>query len=83
VKIQVTEQIVKLARLAPTTMPRSKLLRSPFFPILTFSLELQGSIFSSMAGKGLRLIYFTVMIEEVGFVPSIVSFSSYLFFYRL
>uniref|UniRef100_A0A9J8DEC8 Uncharacterized protein n=1 Tax=Cyprinus carpio carpio TaxID=630221 RepID=A0A9J8DEC8_CYPCA len=32
-------EILRPARLAPTTMPRSKLLKSPFFPILTFSLE--------------------------------------------
>uniref|UniRef100_A0A0E9XX92 Uncharacterized protein n=1 Tax=Anguilla anguilla TaxID=7936 RepID=A0A0E9XX92_ANGAN len=27
-------EILKPARLAPTTMPRSKSLKSPFFPIL-------------------------------------------------
>uniref|UniRef100_A0A8C9Y757 Protein transport protein SEC23 n=1 Tax=Sander lucioperca TaxID=283035 RepID=A0A8C9Y757_SANLU len=32
-------EILRPARLEPTTMPRSKLLRSPFFPILTFSVE--------------------------------------------
>jgi len=32
-------EILRPAHLAPTNMPRSKLLNLPFFPILTFNLE--------------------------------------------